>query len=80
MSPLEVAARIAVELFRVGMDLLDGRETPEGAHKRVRDILPEESDSERAARELAASMRLAGLAELDDVGEDEDEITAPGAR
>lgn len=78
MSPLETAARIAVELFRVGFDLLDGTETPDGARRRVRSILPDESESEKAARELAASMRLAGLAELDDVGEDEP--TNPGAR
>jgi hypothetical protein len=86
VSPLETAARIAVELFRVGFDLLDGTETPEGAHRRVRDILPEEGESERAARELAASMRLERLAEGDDPGveppihADEDEQTWPGQR
>lgn len=69
MSPLELAAQIAVELFRVGMDLIDGRETPEGAHRRVRDILPDEGASERSARELAASMRLEKLAEGDDPGD-----------
>jgi hypothetical protein len=80
VSPLETVARIAVELFRVGFDLLDGTETPEGAHRRVRDILPEEGESEKAARDIAASMRLEKLAELDDVGADEDEQTWPGQR
>lgn len=80
LSPLVEAARLAVDLIRLAMDLFDGNETPEGAHRRVREILPDESESERAARELAASMRLEKLAELDEVGADEEEQTWPGQR
>lgn len=80
MSPLEAASQIAVELFRVGMDLIDGKETQDGARVRVRDILPEQSESEKAAEDIIAAKRLEGLSELDDVGADEDESTWPGQR
>jgi hypothetical protein len=74
------AIQLATALVDVARDLLTGNETPAGARQRVRDILPEDSDSEKAAKDLAESLRLDSIAELDDVGEDEDEITAPGGK
>lgn len=60
MSPEQV---IGVALARLAADLIDGFVTKEEAHKRVRDILPDEGASERAAA------RLEKLAEVDDPGD-----------
>jgi hypothetical protein len=43
---------IALGLIEVARDLLAGQETPAGARKRVRDILPEKSHSEEAAEDI----------------------------
>ncbi len=59
-----------IALARVAVDLFDGRETEEGARRRVRDILPDEGASERAAEDLMQAMRLEKLAEVDDPAED----------
>jgi hypothetical protein len=68
MSALTDIATVAVELVRLAADLFDGRETKEGARRRVRDILPEDGASEQAARDLAESLRLERLGEMDDPG------------
>lgn len=52
MSVTTDAIAIAAGLVRVAADLFDGRETTEGARRRVREILPESSASEDAARDL----------------------------
>lgn len=57
MSPEQV---IGVALARLAADLIDGFVSREEAHKRVRDILPDEGHSERAAEDLKK------LAELDE--------------
>jgi hypothetical protein len=75
--------KLGMELARLAVDLFDGRETPEGARVRVKDILPEKSESEKAAEDIIAARRLEALGELDDVDSlhpDEDEITHPGGR
>jgi hypothetical protein len=69
MNPSQLI-EIGIALARIAVDLFDGRETEEGARRRVRDILPDEGASERAARDLAASLKLQGLAEVDDPGEE----------
>jgi hypothetical protein len=69
MNPAQLI-EIGIALARIAVDLFDGRETEEGARRRVRDILPDEGASERAARDLAASLKLQGLAEVDDPGEE----------
>lgn len=80
MSP-EKLIELGMGLARIAVDLFDGRETEQGARQRVRDLMPEDGDSEQAAKDLAQSLRLErDLHELDEVGEDEDEITEPGAR
>lgn len=61
---------IGIALARVAVDLFDGRETENGARRRVRDILPEEGASEKAARDLAMSMKLERLGEVDDPTEE----------
>ncbi len=63
------AVTLAIELFRLAMDLIDGRTTPEQAHRRVRDILPDEGASERAVKDIEAARRLERLADFDDPGE-----------
>jgi hypothetical protein len=69
MNPSQLI-EIGIALARIAVDLFDGRETEEGARRRVRDILPDEGASERAARDLAASLKLQELAEVDDPGEE----------
>jgi hypothetical protein len=69
MNPAQLI-EIGIALARIAVDLFDGRETEEGARRRVRDILPDEGASERAARDLAASLKLQELAEVDDPGEE----------
>jgi hypothetical protein len=70
--------KLGMELARLAVDLFDGRETPAGARMRVKDILPDESESEKAAEDIIRAKRLEALGELDDVGTDEDESTWPG--
>lgn len=77
---VEEAIELATALVDVARDLLTGNETPAGARRRVADILPERSASEDAAEDIIRAKRLEGLSELDEVGEDEDEITAPGGK
>lgn len=74
---VDEAIQLATALVDIARDLLTGSETPRGAEKRVRDILPERSASEDAADDLARSMKLQ---ELDEVGADEEEQTWPGQR
>lgn len=69
MSP-EALVELGMGLARIAVDLFDGRETEEGARRRVRDLMPEDGDSERAARDLAQSMRLEKFAEGDDPGDE----------
>ena len=69
MNPAQLI-EIGIALARIAVDLFDGRETEEGARRRVRDVLPEEGASERAARDLAAAMKLEALAEVDDPAEE----------
>lgn len=83
MSAEDTLVALGMGLARIAVDLFEGRETEQGARQRVRDLMPEDGDSEQAARDLAASRRLEGLSELDDVDslhDDEDEITAPGGK
>ncbi len=61
---IELATALAGLLAR----LLDGTSTPE-ERRRVRDILAEESESLRAARDIEAARRLERLADFDDPGE-----------
>lgn len=80
---MDEAVKLGLALVRLASDLFDGTETPAGARVRVRDLLPEQSDSEKAAEDIIRAKRLERLDELDDVDslhEDEDEVTKPGAR
>lgn len=70
MSAITDAVTIATELVRLAVDLFDGRETPQGAHRRVRDILPDDGASEQAARDLATALRLERLADNDEPGDE----------
>lgn len=45
---------LAIELAKLAGALLDGRATPEQAHRRVREILPDKSESEKAAEDIEA--------------------------
>ncbi len=66
---------LAIQLVRLAHDLLTGDETPAGAHRRVREILPEKSESEKAAEEIERVTRSYSslmdklVNELDDPGE-----------
>jgi hypothetical protein len=77
---VEEAIELATALVDVARDLLTGAETPAGARRRVRDILPEKSESESAEEDIIRAKRLEKIGELDDVGGDEDEQTWPGQR
>lgn len=77
---VEEAIELATALVDVARDLLTGNETPAGARQRVKDILPEKSESEDAAEDIIRAKRLEKLGELDTVGEDEEESTWPGQR
>lgn len=70
MSTVDDAVAIGAALARVASDLISGFISKQEAHRRVREILPEEGASERAARELVESMRLERLAEVDDPTEE----------
>lgn len=67
---MDEALKLGVELARLAVDLFDGRETPDGARVRVRDILPEQSESEKAVEDIIRAKRLEKLAEGDDPGEE----------
>lgn len=43
---------LAIELVKLAHDLFAGKASPEDAHRRVREILPEKSESERAAEDI----------------------------
>ena len=59
------ALKLGLELARLAFDVIDGMVSPEEAHRKVRDILPDESASERAAKDIEAARRLERLADLD---------------
>ncbi len=60
--------QLATELARLLSRLLDGTATPD-EHRRVRDILAEDSASEQAMRDIEAARRLERIADFDDPGD-----------
>lgn len=72
------AVELATALAQLLAKLLDGSATPDEV-KHVRDILHAKSASAQAAEDIEAA-RLEKIAELDEVGADEDEQTWPGQR
>ncbi len=61
---VDEAIELATALAKLLTKLLDGSATPE-EHRRVRDVLHEESASEKALRDIETLRRLARIADLD---------------